>query len=212
MSKTTYFLIDYENVQPKNLSDLNGHSIKVLVFVGPNQRKVSIKVASELEPLGADSRCIQVSKSGKNALDFHIAFKLGELSKSEPNAVFHVISKDKGYDALLDHLRKQGFKVQRSKAIPQVPIPKTATPKADPAKLEKIVQNLISRNASKPRKKTTLLNTIKSLFEKSLKDSELTTLVEELERLGYIQIGEAEKVSYHLPDSNGSRKRSASAS
>ena len=32
--KNNYILIDYENVQPKNLAILNGHPVKVIVFIG----------------------------------------------------------------------------------------------------------------------------------------------------------------------------------
>ena len=44
--KTHYILIDFENVQPKNLAILNGHPFKVLVFVGANQTRVPLELAS----------------------------------------------------------------------------------------------------------------------------------------------------------------------
>ena len=47
--KNNYILIDYENVQPKNLTILNGHPFKVLVFVGANQAKVPFELASALQ-------------------------------------------------------------------------------------------------------------------------------------------------------------------
>ena len=50
--KKNYVLIDYENVQPKNLARLNGHPFKVLVFIGANQEKVPFELASTLQSLG----------------------------------------------------------------------------------------------------------------------------------------------------------------
>ena len=49
---TNYVLIDFENVQPKNLELLEGHSFKVLVFVGANQTKVPLKLAKALQAHG----------------------------------------------------------------------------------------------------------------------------------------------------------------
>src|SRR5262245_10004901 len=106
--KTNYLLIDYENVQPKSLSVLNGHPFKVIVFLGANQAKVPVEFASALQPLGINAEYVQISGNGANALDFHIAFMVGELSKTDPSAHFHIISKDSGFDPLIAHLRKKG--------------------------------------------------------------------------------------------------------
>jgi hypothetical protein len=77
--KTNYLLLDYENIHPKNLSLLDGHPFKVLVFVGANQTKVPLELAAALQSLGKDAKYIKISGNGPNALDFHIAFSIGEL-------------------------------------------------------------------------------------------------------------------------------------
>jgi hypothetical protein len=92
--RTNYVLVDYENVQPKDVSLLNGHPFKVLVFVGANQTKVTLGLVKTLQPLGANADYIIVSGNGRNALDFHIAFHLGDLANKDPEGFFHVISKD----------------------------------------------------------------------------------------------------------------------
>ena len=196
--KTNYLLIDYENVQPKSLSVLNGHPFKVIVFLGANQAKVSVEFARALQALGTNAEYIQISGNGSNALDFHIAFTVGELSKSDPNACFHIISKDSGFDPLIEYLGKKGILAQRSKAIPDVPILKVSNAKTALEKVEAIIRNLASRGAGKPRKVQTLANTINALFRSSLDDAELASLVKALEKHGYISI-DGENVSYHLP-------------
>ena len=92
--KTNYLLLDYENICPKNLSLLNGHRFKVLVFAGANQTKVPLELAAALQPFGKDVEYIPISGNGRNALDFHIAFSIGEFSKEDPEGCFHIISKD----------------------------------------------------------------------------------------------------------------------
>ncbi len=47
-----YVLIDFENVQPKNLGILAAHPFKVLVFIGASQTKVPRHVAVAMQALG----------------------------------------------------------------------------------------------------------------------------------------------------------------
>jgi hypothetical protein len=55
--------------------------------------------------------------NGTNALDFHIAYYIGRLAAKCPDAYFHIISKDTGFDPLIKHLKGQGISCQRSAAV-----------------------------------------------------------------------------------------------
>ena len=197
--KTNYLLVDFENVQPKNLAALNGHSFKVIVFVGALQTKVPVEFARALQSLGGNAEYIQVSGSGSNALDLHIAFTIGELSKIEPDAYFHIISKDSGFDPLIKHLKSKRILANRSKSLADVPLLKVMNARNADERVDAVVKNLASRRTGRPRKVTTLANTINALFLKSLKQEELSALEEALVKQGYISI-KGEDVTYHLPD------------
>jgi len=112
-----YVLIDYENVQPKTLAALEGPDFHVLVFVGVAQAKISIDVAAALQALGTGTRYIRCNGGGSNALDFHIAFYIGELAAAAPHCSFHIISRDTGFDPLVKHLRARGLRVSRAASI-----------------------------------------------------------------------------------------------
>jgi len=112
-----YVLIDYENVQPKTLAALEGPDFHVLVFVGAAQAKISIDVAAALQALGTGTRYIRCNGGGSNALDFHIAFYIGELAAAAPHCGFHIISRDTGFDPLVTHLRARGLRVSRVASI-----------------------------------------------------------------------------------------------
>ena len=196
--KTNYLLVDYENVQPKNLAALNGRAFKDIIFVGANQKKVPVELARGLQSLAPNADYIQISGSGSNALDLHIAFTIGEISKVEPSASFHIISKDCGYDPLIKHLRSKGILANRSKSVADVPLRKGINGK-NGEKLKAVVKNLASRRTARPQKVRTLANTINALFLKSLKQGEVSGLIQALVKQGYISI-EGENVSYHLPD------------
>jgi len=193
--KTQYVLIDHENVQPKDLGLLDGQSLKVIVFLGANQARVSTELATALQSLGNDGEYVQINGNGRNALDFHIAFDLGDLAAKHPEASFHVISKDGDYDQLLSHLRSKGIEARRSATLAALLTP--ADEKLDPAdeKLDKVIAHLSRLKQARPRRTKTLANTINALFRKALEENEIQALVAALKQRGVISVKGA-KVAY----------------
>jgi hypothetical protein len=193
-----YVLIDFENVFPKNLELLTRHPFTVLVFVGANQTKVPYDLAEAMQKLGEKARYIKISGNGKNALDFHIAFYLGQLSCQEPEAYFHVISKDAGFDPLIKHLKGRKIRVQREKDLAEIPVLRMSTAKSSDEKIDAIVKNLAGRGPSRPRKVKTLANSINSLFTQKLQEKELTAIIHTLQQEKFIVVKDG-NVSYKLP-------------
>ena len=209
--KTNYVLIDLENTQPEHLSVLAGQNFKVLVFVGQNQSKISFDLVSAVQHLGKNAEYIKIQGNGPNALDFHIAFYIGQFSAENRDAHFHIISKDKGFDPLVKHLESKKIQVHRHKAISEIPLPKPAKAKkasqgskaASSAikaeNIQKIVEFLIARGNAKPRKLKTLSNSINALFSKSLTENELKALIDELVKRGTVIVSSNQtNVSYKL--------------
>lgn len=196
--RTHYVLIDYENVQPAAMAVLEQQHFKVIVFVGANQAKVSFEVASALQGMGTNAHYVKIAGNGSNALDFHIAFYIGQLAATESDAYFHIISKDAGFDPLIAHLKDKKIFACRSREVADIPIVKAANSKSPSEKQAVIVANLQQRGTSKPRTVKTLSSTINSLFQKALSDEEVTSLLKSLQEQGIISITDA-KVSYALP-------------
>lgn len=124
--RTNYVLIDFENLQPELLDALDLEHFRVLVFIGTNQTKVTVEFAALLQRLGTRAQYLRISGAGRNALDFHIAFYIGELLAKDPTAVFHVIAVDGGYDPLLQHLKDRKVLARRHKSIADIPHIKAA--------------------------------------------------------------------------------------
>jgi hypothetical protein len=82
-----YVLIDFENVQPKNLEILSKHPFKVFIFCGANQTKLPYDLTVATQPLGDNARYVKISGNGRNALDFHIACYVGELATLDPQDI-----------------------------------------------------------------------------------------------------------------------------
>ena len=195
---TNYVLIDFENVQPKNLEILSNHPFKVFVFVGASQAKIPFELAAAMQHLGDDAQYVKIGGNGKNPLDFHLTFYVGELVEKDPDAYFHVISKDTGFDPLIKHLKARKVRIQREKGLAEIPVLRMSAATSDDEKVAAIVKNLAGRGHSRPRKVKTLANTINSLFTKKLKEQELMSLISELQKKRYIVVSEG-NVSYQLP-------------
>ena len=196
--QTNYVLIDFENVQPKNLDILSNHPFKVFVFVGANQTKIPYDLAVALQQLGENATYVKIGGNGKNALDFHLAFYVGELVTKDPEAYFHIISRDTGFDPLIRHLKSRRIRVQREKDLAEIPVLRMSNATSNDDKISAIVKNLSGRGHARPRKIKTLANTINSLFTKDLEEQELMSLVNELEKRSYITVHNG-NVTYQLP-------------
>ncbi len=193
-----YVLIDFENVHPKNLELLTKHPFKVFVFVGANQTKLPFDLADSMQLLGNNAKYIKISGNGQNALDFHIAYYVGELAGKEPDAQFHIISKDKGFDPLIKHLQSRKIRIKRTKDLAEIPLLRVPVTTSSDEKIAAIVKNLGGRGQSRPRKIRTLENTINTLFTKKLDKDELSTLTKELQKRKLIVVNKG-NVSYKLP-------------
>ena len=125
---TNFVLVDFENVQPGNMGLLKGGPFKIKVFLGASQAKISLEMAQALQTFGDDAEYIQVVGSGKDALDFHIAYYIGKLAAENPGAAFSIISKDTGFDPLVKHLKLKHVECSRSASIAEIPQIKSASP------------------------------------------------------------------------------------
>lgn len=196
--RTNYILIDYESVQPDDLSALRHDHFRVVVFVGVHQNKITYETAAALQQMGANADYVKISGAGPNALDFHIAFYIGQLAAKEPEAYFHIVSKDAGFDPLISHLKTRKIRALRVKTVGDIPLLKTDNAKPKPDKIALILEDLRKRGAARPRTVATLTSTVGALFLKQLSPDEISALLKKLQELGHVSVS-GNKVSYNLP-------------
>jgi hypothetical protein len=115
-------MVDFENTQPESLDELPAGAFKIKVFVGAAQAKarVAMKFSMSMQRHGANAQYIQMTRRGRNALDMHIAYFLGQLLAVEPDAVIYIVSKDKDYDPLIEFLDEHGGRCTRVKSIAEL--------------------------------------------------------------------------------------------
>lgn len=209
--KTNYVLVDYENVPVRSLGQLAGEHFRVTVFLGPNNTRLPVDLVLAMQKLGERGQYVQMAKAGGNALDFHVAYYLGALSKTDPAGIFHVISRDTGFDPLIAHLQAGKVQVSRSASIDAMPCfqqkksarqaPRMAASVADePDELiREVVVDLARRKAAKPRTEKTLLSTIHAKLGKERPVDDIELVLQGLQVRGYVAV-EGGRVSYALPE------------
>ena len=122
-------LIDLENKHKVDLSPWMKAS--GLSFCGANQNPPK---ASKKPATARFKRVdfLKISGAGKNALDFHIAFELGRTFETAPDTQCFVLSGDKGFDPLLNHLNNSGMSCRRVESIDEL-VPASVAPVVAPA-------------------------------------------------------------------------------
>jgi hypothetical protein len=196
--RTNYVLIDFESVKPVQFALLDQDHFKVILFVGANQARLPYELAVAIQQLGSKAEYVKISGNGPNALDFHIAFYIGQIASADPKAFFHIISKDTGFDPLIQHLKTKKIFAARAKEISEIPIVKTASSKSVEQRLDIVLSKLQQLKTTKPRRVGTLSSTIASIFQKQLSETDVTALLEALQSRGWVTITD-QKVSYALP-------------
>lgn len=103
---TKYAFVDYENLN--NLDDLAITQYeKVFLFLGYKQNTIKI---SEIFTRVLNLKIIKIKSIGENNLDFHIAYYLGKLDQEVDKKIdFFVLSKDKGYQGICQHIETQAI-------------------------------------------------------------------------------------------------------
>jgi len=109
-------LVDYENIGKIDLAAIPD-GVRVPFFFGASQRTVPTEFLKAALKLGERFVPIDIEGQGKNALDFHIAFYLGEYLARAPDTSCVILSKDKGFDPLVRHLTRRGFAVRRANSM-----------------------------------------------------------------------------------------------
>ena len=194
--RANHVLIDWENVQPASLELLDREDVRVHVFTGALQKDIQLDKAAALQPMGTRAQYIRMARSGRNALDFHIAFYIGQLSVTDKTAFFHIISKDKDFDPLIEHLKSKKILCARSTTVEEMPFVKVASAKTPSARMTLVLAGFPAEPTKRPATLKTLSSAINSRFGKSLAEEEVAAVIAALVDGGHISI-EGQKVTHH---------------
>lgn len=129
-----HVLVDFENVQEIDLSVIGRKSVSFTLFVGARQTKLSAALVEKLMAHADSVQLVRLQSSGRNALDFTLAYYLGRAVTADPTGEFHIVSGDTGFDPLIDHLRSRHLQVRRHDDCTTLPGAAPAKPAGQPPK------------------------------------------------------------------------------
>ena len=214
-----HVLVDFENVHHIDPAIIGAKAVSLTILVGAKQTKLDAETVVKLFEHAASVQLIRLTASDKNAVDFALTYYLGRAVLADPTAYFHIISKDSGYDPLIEHLASRHVRVRRHndfttltfaappKAAPAVPKPAkpksaAAAPKTaaagPPDPMNLVLDRLRKHTTNRPKKKKTLLSHLKANLGKDANDADAIQLLEKLIKAGRIALDEKEGVSYQV--------------
>jgi len=190
MRKTIY--VDFENVPNVEIRETS--DTRILIFIGQSQKRLSTNIVKAIQPLGKNVEWIQINGSGKNALDFHIAYYLA-MHKEQPDTEHYIISKDAGFDPLIVHANGLGQKVRRVVSFADV-FEKIGLGKELEGKYKKVKEILMKQQKTRrPKSRKTLSSFIETTFQKKISTAETNKLIENLFRDGLLE-EKSKRISY----------------
>lgn len=215
-----HVFVDYENVHTVDPAIIGSKTVHVTLLLGARNTKLDATVVEKLMQHAATVEMIRLTSSGRNALDFALAYYVGRAVLADPSGYFHIVAKDKGYDALIEHLRSKHIRARRHDDFTTLtfsaPPPATAnispvvTPAAkSPAKpkpqvsaleaLEvRVLAHLRKPSTNRPRTQQKLVSHLATHLGKKVTETEVVELVQMMSQAGHFVIDDKGKVIYHL--------------
>jgi len=168
-------LVDLENIQKIDLAAVPADA-RVRVFYGVTQKKIPTELVVQAQPLGTRLEWIKISGHGKNALDFHIAFYLGQELTASPQSDCVILSRDTGFDPLVRHLLGRGYACRRVSSLESAFAGPQPMVEADP--FDRLLV-LLKKEKARPTKPKGLSGKVRSWFPK-LTDAQRLALFDRL--------------------------------
>ncbi|HYG35045.1 MAG TPA: PIN domain-containing protein [Clostridia bacterium] len=183
LTKQNYVLVDFENVQSIDLERIKSMPVKVVIFAGQNQKSVSMELFRKVCAMPGVVEVVEGVGSGKNALDFQMACYAGRIAEREPEAFVHFVSKDKGFDIVVQYLKSEKRFSSRVDSFSSLLF---LAPSDEykrftlPQKVEHVIGRLQRCSATRPRKLKTLQSSMNAMFSKQLDEPAIKEVLDHL--------------------------------
>lgn len=191
MSRTQYIFIDSENVLEKDLSRVADKSAVVNLILGARQQATWNGIDQQVEELGEKAGLTRTPSTGKNAADFVLTLEVGMQAAKDPEGYFHIISKDKGFDVLVAHLKGKGILAARRECLSEIPALQTTEERFD-----KLLADLKNPKAARPQTRKSLSSWIQQSFNRALNEEVIERTIDYLIHDRILKILETGKVIY----------------
>lgn len=193
MNRTNYIFIDFENVQEMGLERIANKPVKVMLILGERHKSLPLKLVKLIQKYPTQVQLVETVLNGKNALDFVLAYEIGVASEKDSNGYFHILSRDKGFDAVIKHLKDKEIRAARHESFSEIPVLMNAGERG-----QFLGAFLTNNSVNRPKKRKTLESQIHAMFGKTLSPAEVEQTVEGLVASKLIIITDGDRLAYNL--------------
>lgn len=201
MIRNNYIFVDFESVQNVDLALIESKPVKVFLFIGEQQHKASMDLMMQVHRLHDQVEMIKLDCTGKNALDFVLAHHTGRQVTADPGGYFHILSRDKGFDALVGHLKSRDILAAREEVFAQIPVLLDVRKFTLAERIERVKTHLAKMKQAdkdgRPKRRKTLGSMVHSVFQKQLSDEDVQTVISGLVQKCCLKIVE-DKIAYQF--------------
>lgn len=196
--RMNYIFVDYENVQEVDLDLIAGKAVKVFLVVGQRRKTLPSLLARQIHQYHDQVTWIESEGATNNALDLVLAYHVGLQAKADPKGYFHILARDKDYDALIKHLRANSLLASRDDEFARIPVLVAMTRLSLEDRVKWVVERFQKNKASRPKRMKSLLTTIRLFCRKELSDEEVQQIVTALVARKLIELTPQGEVVYRL--------------
>jgi hypothetical protein len=195
---TNHVFVDGENVHQIDPEILPGKPLCLTILLGM-QSKPDWEGLEKLMPRAMSVQVVRLTSSGKNVLDFTLSYYVGQTVLKDSAAIIHIVSKDQGFDPLIEHLCERRINAQRhenySSLTLHAPVKVIAGPES-PLR-ERVLEHLRKDPKNRPRTRKKLVT---RLLHAGLgaPEAEIESVIDELGAKGKWKFGANDAVEYRL--------------
>ena len=197
-TRMNYIFVDYENLQEVDLDLIVGKAVKVFLVVGQRRKTLPSLLARQIHQYHDQVTWIESEGATNNALDLVLAYHVGLQAKADPKGYFHILAKDRDYDALIKHLRANSILASRDDEFARIPALAAMTRLSLEERVKWVVERFQKNKVSRPKRKKSLLTTIHSFCRKELSDEEVQQIVTAMVARELIHLTSQGGVDYNL--------------
>ena len=195
MNRTNYIFVDFENIHAVDLDLIADKPVVVILVLGERNKNLPVELVTKLLKYSAQVRIVETGHAGKNALDFVLAYHIGAQAVADAKGYFHILSRDKGFDALVHHLKANGKLAARHEEFGKIPVLQKEAPSLD-ERARLLTAHFEEHKTNRPAKETTLRSHIHAHVGKKLTDPELDATIKALTDRKVVVITPAGAVRY----------------
>ena len=113
------YLVDFENVNESALIGIKNlkSDDSVFIFHGEQLKTISLDITKEMVDSEGNIDFLSTHKTGKNYLDFQLSTYLGYLIAKNKKANYYIISKDSGFDSVIDFWKNRKITIIKQDSL-----------------------------------------------------------------------------------------------